>query len=125
MPNNPQPPTIKNANTSAYVLTNGFLSFSPSNPGAAYGVISVTDPSGTNETFTASVSNGTLQVANLNNVTLTIDGNNTGSLTLTCALANLNTVLQTLDYLPNQGYWGSDTLSLSVTDTDTTLSASS
>ena len=77
--------------------------------------ISVTDPSGSAERFTLSVSHGDLTLVTTTG--LTVSGNGTGSVTATGLLSNLNSALATLTYASTSGYNGPDSLSLSDEDT--------
>jgi Kelch motif len=111
---NPLAPSIT-ATSPLAVPLNGTLAFTGANQ------ISVTDPSGTNEQMTLTVSHGTL---NLTTTGLTATGTGTASVTLSGPLATLNSDLATLVYAPANGYTGGDTLSLSVKDTTDNLSTS-
>ncbi|HEY3320156.1 MAG TPA: tandem-95 repeat protein [Planctomycetota bacterium] len=62
---------------------------------------------------TLSVGNGVLYV---NPAGVTVTGNSTASLTVTAALASLNTALGTLTYTPAAQYNGSDTLNIILDD---------
>ncbi len=84
--------------------------------------ISIADTSGTAEQLVLSVGHGTLNLSNTSG--LQVSGAGTGTLTLTGSLTNLNNDLPTLAYTPNNGYLGSDTLSLSVKDTTDLLISS-
>jgi hypothetical protein len=91
------------------VNENSSLAFTGAN------TISVSDSTGTAEQATLKVGHGTL---NLSDTTgLTVVGNNTGTLTLTGSLLNLNTDLASLSYTPTADYTGADTLTLSDEDT--------
>ena len=83
--------------------------------------ISITDPSGTAEKLTLSVSHGTLHLGTTTGLTVT--GNGTDSVVLTGALSSLNSDLASLTYTPSSGYFGDDTLSLTDEDTSDDLTA--
>ncbi|MEC9345728.1 MAG: tandem-95 repeat protein [Pseudomonadota bacterium] len=64
---------------------------------------------------TLAVTNGTLTVANPP-AGVTVTGDGTGAVTLSGALADVNTALVTTDYAPDADFFGSDTLDVSVSD---------
>jgi hypothetical protein len=109
---NPLAPTIT-APARASLNKGSTLKFSGAN------AISVTDPSGTAEQLTLTVSHGTLKLGTTTGLTVT--GNGTATLTLTGTLASLNSDLASLVYIPTAGYHGADALSLSDTDTTDSL----
>jgi len=112
---NPLAPTIT-APATASVNENAALAFTAGN------AISVTDPSGTAEQLTLTVSHGTLSLGTTTGLTVT--GNGSASLVLSGTLASLNSDLATLSYAPTSGYNGPDTLSLSDKDTTDSLTGS-
>ncbi len=77
--------------------------------------ISVADSSGTAEQMTLTVSHGALGLGTITG--LTVSGNGTATVTLAGSPSNLTTDLPNLTYTPTVGYYGSDTLNLSDTDT--------
>ncbi len=110
---NPLPPTITapltasvNENASSFAFTGSTA-------------ISVTDPSGTAEQLTLTVSHGTLSLGTATGLTVT--GNGTASVTLSGTLASLNSDLPSLTYTPTTGYAGDATLALSDKDTADSL----
>jgi hypothetical protein len=111
-------PPIITAPATASVTVNSSLTFS--------GSISLTDASasGTSDSLTITVAHGALTLATTTGLTFTAGSNDTASLTVTGALANLNSALNGLTYQPMAGYLGSDSLAVSVTDSGDGLSAS-
>jgi large repetitive protein len=101
---------------------NGSLTFSSGNNNA----ISITDDAaGSNaESLTLSASQGILTLASSNGLTFTGGSNGSSSVTVSGTVTDLNTALDGLVYQPTSLYSGSDSLSVSVSDPDDTLSAS-
>jgi hypothetical protein len=108
------PPTIV-APTTTTVVGSGPLLFTGPN------AITVLDTGVPAEQFSASVLEGTLNLATTTGLTVT--GNGTLSVSLSGPLTSLNTDLASLGYTPNHGYSGPDTLTLNDTDTSDTLVA--
>jgi uncharacterized membrane protein len=106
-------PPVITAPSSVSVDQNAVLPFAGAN------TISVADPSGTAESFTLSVSHGTLSLGAT--AGLTVTGNGSRNLALSGTLSTLNADLPTLAYAPNHGYKATDTLTLSDTDTSDSL----
>jgi hypothetical protein len=77
--------------------------------------ISIGDAAGNTLTVTLAVSHGTLTLGTTTGLT-TVTGNGSGLVTLTGTTANLNAALATLVYRGSHNYSGSDTLSLTATD---------
>lgn len=76
--------------------------------------ISIADADGNNQTFTISVLHGTLALAS--SAGLTGGGDGTNTLTYSGALSVVNTRLSGLKYTPDTSYSGSDTMTVSSTD---------
>ncbi len=114
-------PTIT-APAAAFLNENSSLTFSTANGNA----ISLTDnaASGTSDSLSLSVSHGVLKFGSTSGLKITSGSNNSASLTVTGTLANLNADLQTLKYTPASGYFGPDTISLTVSDSGTKLTGS-
>jgi hypothetical protein len=107
---NPLP--VINAPANVSVNQNGSLAFTAPNS------ISVTDAAGSgnnSETLTLGVASGTLTFGTTTG--LTINGNGSGSVSVSGPLASLNTDLATLVYAPTSGFNGSDRLNLAILDT--------
>jgi hypothetical protein len=104
------------APTSVNVLENASTTFSTSN-GAP---ITFTDTaaSGTSDQLTLSVLDGKLTLGATGGITVLAGGNGTSSMTITGTLANLNAAVNGLVYVPRSGFTGTDTLSISVKDTN-------
>ena len=103
---------VLNENTSA--------TFSTANQNS----ISVTDTaaSGTSDSVSLFVTNGTLTLGSTNGLTVT--GNGTSSIEINGTLANLNAALNGLVYTPTANYMGSDSLAIGVNDSGDNISAS-
>lgn len=82
------------------------------------GSISVTDAgaSGSSDSLAISVADGKLTLGSTSGLTFSSGSNGSSSMTATGTLANLNAALGGLVYVPNSGYFGSDSLSISVND---------
>jgi acyl dehydratase len=80
--------------------------------------IAVADPiaSGTSDTMTLKVGHGKLTLASTAGLTILGGTNGSSSITIQGTLTNLNSALNGLSYTPATGYTGSDTLSISVSD---------
>ena len=78
--------------------------------------LSVTDPDSSFEQLTVnlSVTNGSLQLSGINN--LTVVGNSTSNVGLTGVAADINTALNGLRFTPDTGFTGIDTLVMNTTD---------
>ncbi|HET6323495.1 MAG TPA: malectin domain-containing carbohydrate-binding protein [Planctomycetaceae bacterium] len=111
-------PPIINTPTTASLYENGSYTFSSS--------IAVVDASasGPSESLAIQVSHGTLTLASTTGLTFSSGSNGSASMTVTGTLASVNAALNGLLYRPATGYSGSDTLSISVTDTGDNLSGS-
>jgi len=92
----------------------------------ARGSIALTDAaaSGSSDSLTLLVSNGTLTLGSVTGLTFSSGANGTSSMTVTGTLANLNAALSGLTYKPASGYTGSATLAISLFDSVDGLSAS-
>ncbi|PKR54817.1 cadherin-like domain-containing protein, partial [Thalassospira marina] len=73
-----------------------------------------TDAFGKDVTVTLSVSNGRLEFSAPGDVT--ISGNDSGTVTLTGSVTEINAIMDQLTYAGNQDYVGSDVLSITVND---------
>ncbi len=62
------------------------------------------------------VSNGTLTLGSLNNISFTSGGNNQASMLIRGPISDINLALNGLAYRPNQNFNGSDSLSVTVSD---------
>jgi hypothetical protein len=115
-----QPPTVSAPSTGS-LTENGSLTFSSANGDA----ISVADASaGSNaDSLTLSVSHATLTLASTTGLTFT-GTNGTASFTVSGTVSSLDAALNGLIYAPTSGYTGSDSLSISITDSGDSLSAS-
>ena len=111
-----QAPTIT-APAVASVNENSSLAFT------GVDAISATDPLGTSEQLTLTVSHGALNLGT--GTGLTVTGNSTGTVILVGSLSNLNSDLASLAYTPTAGYSGPDSLSLSDLDSTNGLTGSS
>jgi PKD domain/MBG domain len=111
---NPSPaPTIA-APVSVAFTENGIVFFTGGD------AIIVSDPSAAGpEQLTLSVLDGTLSVETTTGLTVT--GNGSATLTLVGSVGDVDFGLASLTYVPNYGYDGPDTLSLSDTDTGNSL----
>ncbi len=111
-------PPIISTPTTASLYENGSYTFSSS--------IAVADASalGSSESLAIQVSHGTLTLASTTGLTFSSGSNGSASMTVTGTLASVNAALNGLLYRPATGYSGSDTLSISVTDTGDNLSGS-
>lgn len=84
--------------------------------------ISVNDVDNSNLTVTISSNNGNLSLGSSSGLTVT--GSGTHSLTLSGTTSNLNTALATLRYQGDSNWSGTDSLSISATDGNTTRNSS-
>jgi large repetitive protein len=107
-----QPPTV-NAPASASVKQNGTFKFSSGS------VISVADTvaAGNAEQVTLHDLHGKLTLASTSGLAFISGSNKSASMTLRGTLANLNHALNGLVYTPTSGYFGADSLTISVSDT--------
>ncbi|HXY32884.1 MAG TPA: S53 family peptidase, partial [Planctomycetaceae bacterium] len=80
--------------------------------------VSIFDPaaSGTSDLLTLSVAKGWLTFPSAVGLTFTSGSNDSSSMTVSGTVANLNAALAGLSYTPNYGYFGSDTMHLSLVD---------
>ncbi len=101
--------------------TNGNVALTFSGPDA----ITVADSeAGSNaESLTLSVSDGTLKLGSTSGLTFTSGANNSAAMTVSGTLMNLNAALAGLTDTPKTGYTGSDSLTISLTDSGDHLSA--
>jgi hypothetical protein len=113
------PPTVT-APSSASLVENTTLTFSTAGGNA----ITLTDAtaSGNSDSLTLAVSHGTLTLASPTGLIFSGAPNGSAKFTVTGALANLNAALNGLVYKPNSVFTGSDTLTISVTDSGDGLS---
>jgi hypothetical protein len=88
--------------------------------------ISLTDTaaSGTSDSLTLSVTDGTLTLASTTGVSVTAGSNGSSSMTVTGTLANLNAAVNGLIYTPNTNYLGTDSLQISAMDSGDNLTGS-
>jgi hypothetical protein len=103
------------APASQSVAMNGDLQFAPANSNA----ITLTDGSaGTSgvEQLTLIVTHGILKLGSLTGITITAGANNSATVTIQGTLASLNAALNGLQFIPQLGYVGSASLSLSYLD---------
>jgi hypothetical protein len=120
--NAPSPPTIT-APASHSVNENSSLVFSTAQGTAITFADSFAGSSP--ETLTLSATDGILMLATTNGLTFAPGSSNgSSSMTVTGTLANLNSAVNGLSYMPNSGYTGSDALHLSLTDPGTNLTGS-
>jgi Putative Ig domain len=117
-----QPPSVSGP-TSASVNENSSLTFSS---GQSDAITLVDNQAGSNDdSLTLSVGDGTLGLGSTSALTFSAGTNNSGSMTVSGTLANLNAALSGLIYTPNSGFSGGDALHVSVTDPGDSLSGSS
>jgi len=109
---NPLSPPAITAPTAASVGENLSLSFSTANGNA----ISVADTNAgaKTDTLTLSVTNGTLTLGATSGLTFKSGKNGTSAFSIAGTLANLNSALNGLTYLPTSRYAGSDALEASI-----------
>ena len=80
--------------------------------------------SGTSDSLTLSVTQGTISLYSTSGLTFTSGSNNSSSMTVNGTLANLNAAIDDyLVYTPRQGYLGSDAMQISVVDANDNASA--
>lgn len=79
---------------------------SANNPNAASQIVEVT----------LSVAHGTIALATNSGVTVTAGADQSGSMTITGTLADVNTAVATLTYVPGSNYNGNDTLQIDIDD---------
>jgi sulfur carrier protein ThiS len=91
------------------------------NVNQAIGGISISSGLGGNSVLTLGVSHGKLTVGTTSGLTIT--GNGTGALKLVGTTANLNAALASLVYRGNLNYFGSDTLSVGLSNNGISFSA--
>jgi Galactose oxidase, central domain len=109
---------IVTAPPTADVNMNGTFTFT--------GSITVTDAaaSGTSDSVTLTVSDGTLTLGSITGLTFNSGGNGTSSMMVTGTMTNLNAALNGLVYTPTNGYTGTDALGITLHDTGNSLSGS-
>ncbi len=110
---NPAPSVT--APATASVNENGSVTFS--------GSISATDAAagGTSDSLSLSVADGILTLGSTTGLTINSGSNGSASVVVTGTLANLNAALNGLNYAPNSGYTGSDSLAIIVNDSGDSL----
>jgi hypothetical protein len=106
------------APATANVNENGSLTFP--------GTISIADAaaSGTSDSLSLSVTNGTITLGSTAGITVTGGANGSSTMTVTGTLSDLNEALSGLVYAPGAGYVGSDSLRISLEDPVDNLTAS-
>jgi len=109
-------PPVVTAPSSAAVTVNGNITFSGGNGNAISLADAVAAANNASDSFTLTVSNGTLSLGSTNGLTITSGSNNSASMTVSGTLASLNADLSGLAYRPNSNYTGTDTITLSDTD---------
>jgi hypothetical protein len=116
---NAVPPPAVTAPPTASLNENGSYTFSGS-------AISLADSiaSGTSDSVSLSVVNGTLTLGSTGGITFSSGSNGSSSMRITGTLANLNAAFAGLVYAPHLDYVGSDTLQISVTDSIDRLNGS-
>lgn len=78
---------------------------------------SIEDAKGYAQTVTLSVTNGALTLASTTGLTFTVgDGTADAAMTFSGSLANVNTAIATITYIPTANYSGSATLSIATND---------
>jgi hypothetical protein len=115
-------PTV-NAPSSETVIENIAFTFSSANSDA----ITFTDtalPAGSFDTVALTVSHGTLLLGSPGSIGLVSGANGSASMTIKGTLPNLITALNGLRYTPSSNFVGSDSLTVSITNTGNGLSAS-
>ena len=109
------PPSVTVPTTLWNVAWNSPTSFNGTNL-----PISVTDPfsAGNPDSYTFSVSHGTITLNSLTGLTVTSGANDSASVTVSGTVANLNSDLNSsgLTYQPTNNYLGPDSLVVSATD---------
>jgi subtilase family serine protease len=110
------------APASATTTENASIIFSSANGNT----ISVTDSAagGNSDSFSLSVSHGTLTLSTISGLTFTSGGNGSASFTVKGTVSSLNAALSGLTYAPTSAYFGSDSLAISITDPGDNESAS-
>jgi len=103
---------LVSAPSSAIVGANQSLVFSTGNGNS----ISVSDVNAGGDALALSVTHGTLSLHTTFGLTFTSGTNGTSSFTVTGSLSNLNMALDGLIYQPTANYFGSDGLSLTITN---------
>jgi subtilase family serine protease len=115
------PPTIS-APASASLNENGSLVFSTAG-GNAISVADAAAGAGA-DSLTLSVTNGTLTLGSTSGLSFTSGANGGASFTVTGTVTDLDNALNGLTYQPTALFVGSDSLSISITDSPDSLSAS-
>jgi VCBS repeat-containing protein len=85
--------------------------------------IVMTDIDSPADTFTVQISatKGVLNLANMTNITTTAGANNSATITVTGLLADIQNMLDSMTYRPNQHYFGADTITINATDGPTAV----
>lgn len=125
-----------NASASVAITVSTFPAPSISGPGTTYlnensswtfsGTVMAYDSaaSGTSDSISFSVTDGTLALGSTTGLTFDSGTNNSSSMTVTGTLSSLNAALNGLSYFPNTGYSGTDSLQMTITDSGDSLSNS-
>ena len=79
--------------------------------------------SGTSDSLQLSVADGSIDLGSTTGLTFTQGGNGSSVMTFGGTLANLQAALQGLTYVPGSNYLGTDTLSLTLSDSGDKLSS--
>ncbi len=111
---NVQPPVLTAPSTGS-LSENGSLVFSSGN-GNPISFTDVNAGTAKTESLTLSVSHGILTLGSTTGLTYTTGKNSSATIAVTGTLTNLNAALAGLTYKPTAGYWGSDSLSITVAD---------
>ncbi len=82
-------------------------------------LISISDVDSSNVTVTLAVSNGVLNLGNTSNITISSGSNASNTITFTGTKENVNAALNGLSYKGNQDFFGSDTLTVTTSDGNT------
>ena len=77
----------------------------------------------TSESLTISVADGTIRLGSTSGLTFVSGANNSPSMKLTGTLASLNAAVSGLQYIPNAGFHGTDSLGLTLVDSADNLSS--
>ena len=77
---------------------------------------STSDAGGGIESVTLSAGHGTVKILSFSGVTITGGANNSGSITFTGTLQDLNTALSEISYRGASGYFGPDALTITIND---------
>ena len=114
-------PAVSAPSATQTLAEDGSLGFSS----AAGNAISVSDPDDSSLTVTLGVAHGTLSLSGTTGLSFSSgDGSADRTMTLSGSSSAINAALQGLSYQPDRDYNGSDALSVSASDGDTTRSGS-